>query len=672
MNAGTPHLRQIHLDFHTAPEIPDVGRDFDAERFAQVLTDAGVDAVNLFAKCHHGFVYYEGSKVGTPHPNLSRDLFREQVDAVKAAGIAPVAYVTAGWEQRATHLHPEFRRLDGDGAVITVNGPERESGWREICFNTAYLDDLVAQIEEVGRMFPKIEGYWLDIVRQTPCACPRCLDDMADHGLDPYDAGDRRRQAVRVRDLYFRRATAAAKAMGDVTVFHNMGHLPRGDRGIFDHFDHLEIESLPTGGWGYDHFPVSAAYAGTLGRPYLGMTGRFHTMWGEFGGLKSANALRYEAMQMLAFGAAVSIGDHLHPTGVIDEGVYEAIGAAYRETGKVAEFVTDTTALADIAVYSAAARHIPGEAEEGARDVAEDSGAVRVMLEGHYLFDVIDDESALDAYKLVVFPDTVRFDAELTAKVERYLAGGGKVLLSGDSGLDEDGNETIEIGGRREGRSPFEPDFVALADGFAPEGFDTHLVRYGRSRRLTVTTGESMGDIHDPYHNRSGRVHCGHLHFPARPEPSGYAVGVVTDNTAVFAHDVFTSYVETGTVNLRHQIERVIDRMLGDGRSLRTNLPSYGRATVRRQADRDVIHLLAVPLAMRGTFWDQPIQVVEDMPRSSGIWIDYAPHREVASVTLQPQNTKLDTELDTEIKSGRLHVTVPPFEGRQIVVVNYT
>ena len=30
---------------------------------------------------------------------------------------------------------------------------------------------------------------------------------------------------------------------------------------------HLELESLPTGGWGYDHFPLSARYAQTLGMP---------------------------------------------------------------------------------------------------------------------------------------------------------------------------------------------------------------------------------------------------------------------------------------------------------------------------------------------------------------------------------------------------------------------
>jgi len=42
------------------------------------------------------------------------------------------------------------------------------------------------------------------------------------------------------------------------------------------------------------------------------MTGKFHTMWGEFGGYKHPNALSYECSLMLAYCAGCSIGDQLH------------------------------------------------------------------------------------------------------------------------------------------------------------------------------------------------------------------------------------------------------------------------------------------------------------------------------------------------------------------------
>ncbi|MCZ8098068.1 MAG: hypothetical protein O9972_09145 [Burkholderiales bacterium] len=49
------------------------------------------------------------------------------------------------------------------------------------------------------------------------------------------------------------------------------------------------------------------------------MTGKFHTTWGEFGGFKTADALRYVASAMLAFGAACSVGDQVHPSGELEE-----------------------------------------------------------------------------------------------------------------------------------------------------------------------------------------------------------------------------------------------------------------------------------------------------------------------------------------------------------------
>ena len=47
-------FRQIHLDFHTGPAIPDVGTKFDGDAFAEQLAAAHVNSVTLFAKCHHG------------------------------------------------------------------------------------------------------------------------------------------------------------------------------------------------------------------------------------------------------------------------------------------------------------------------------------------------------------------------------------------------------------------------------------------------------------------------------------------------------------------------------------------------------------------------------------------------------------------------------------------
>jgi hypothetical protein len=60
-----PH-RQIHLDFHTPAGVA-VGDQFDATTFFDTLESAKVNSIALFAKCHHGYSYFN-TKVGTHHP----------------------------------------------------------------------------------------------------------------------------------------------------------------------------------------------------------------------------------------------------------------------------------------------------------------------------------------------------------------------------------------------------------------------------------------------------------------------------------------------------------------------------------------------------------------------------------------------------------------------------
>ena len=71
---------------------------------------------------------------------------------------------------------------------------------------------------------------------------------------------------------------------------------------------------------------------------FLGMTGKFHLSWGEFGGFKHPNALRYEAALSLACSARCSVGDQMHPYGFLDDATYELIGKAYKEVEEVEEY----------------------------------------------------------------------------------------------------------------------------------------------------------------------------------------------------------------------------------------------------------------------------------------------------------------------------------------------
>ena len=142
---------------------------------------------------------------------------------------------------------------------------------------------------------------------------------------------------------------------------------------------------IPTGGWGYDHFPMSASYVRNLGKDYLGMTGKFHASWGEFGGFKHPNALLYETSLSLAMGAKCSIGDQLHPSGAMNLSTCRLIGSAYREVQKKEPWCRGVKAVKEIGVLSSVSANPDRYMED--RNPLSDVGASRMLLEGKLLFD---------------------------------------------------------------------------------------------------------------------------------------------------------------------------------------------------------------------------------------------------------------------------------------------
>ena len=95
MSVPHPRQRQIHLDFHTSPHIPGIGAAFNAREFAETYKKAHVDSVTVFAKCHHGHLYFP-TKHPARHPHLKPglDLCGEQIEALHRIGIRAPVYIS--------------------------------------------------------------------------------------------------------------------------------------------------------------------------------------------------------------------------------------------------------------------------------------------------------------------------------------------------------------------------------------------------------------------------------------------------------------------------------------------------------------------------------------------------------------------------------------------------
>lgn len=660
--------RQIHLDFHNSEAMSSIGHAFDPSSYVQRLQAAHVDSVVTFAKCHHGWSYYD-TRVGARHPGLSFDLLQRQFEACKAASIQVPIYVSVGWDERAARRHPEWRQIQPDGTFRTLGalGKNLQATWSYMCLNTPYLDELCAQIEELALRFPSADGFWFDITSQAECCCAVCRSDMDAQGLDWTSGADRKRFRSRVETTYLQRAVAAARKVNpQMPVFHNMGHVRRGDRSFLSHFSHADVESLPTGGWGYDHGPLTARYIDPLGLPQAGLTGKFHTVWGEFGGYKHPDALRYECANMLAHGQRCCVGDQLDPSGELDAATYRLIEPAFAEVKAREPWTEGSRPVAEIGLLSSLAIRA-GHGELQQRDCPEDDGAVRMLLEGHHAFDVLDRDSDFAAYRLLILPDRVRLDPGLAAKLEAYRDQGGALLLSGESGLAIDAPRfAIDVGAALTGQVPFEPTFVQADADLQPDFCDRPVVFYGPALQLQLTSGGSRGALYAPWFNRSPRQFHGHQHTPPRPEALSAPAIAEGQRCIVFAHAVFSLYKQLGAVAHKQVVLKAISHLLGHDVAIRSNLPSTARVTLRRRPDGShLLHLLHATPALRGQTVLGPLEVIEDLPVTVDTDVSIRHAGRVRRVMTLPQQEVIPF---TQVGS-RVEFTVGRFSGHQLVLI---
>lgn len=654
-------FRQIHLDFHTSEAIENIGCEFTAENFQRALTEGHVNHINIFAKCHHGWAYFPSEK-NEIHPGLKFDLLGEMISAAHKIGVTTPVYISAGYDEKYARVHPEqlVRPMGEMDTPPDFSVPR----YHLMCMNTPYLSVLLSQIDEVLRKYDA-DCIWLDIVAPRMCVCPACRAQLEREGKNPLDADDVRELGERVYANYtaeVRRTIDAVKP--GLPVFHNGGHIPRGRRDIIAMNSRQELESLPTGGWGYDHFPLSARYVQPLGEDFLGMTGKFHTTWGEFGGFKHPNALRYEAALAVANGAKFNVGDQMHPYGRLDPATYHMIGEAFSEIEEKEEYLDDVEAVADVALLSVQAVNAYLNRSGAERNDQPDVGAARMLLEGNYLFDVVDCLSDFSKYKVLILPDTVRLSGELLEKVRSYIKAGGKVLATGESGLHTgECRFALNFGAQAEGENPYRPDYFK-PNFKLPALDDAAIIFYGEGVKIRSTGGQVMGWREDPFFNRTAEHFSSHQHTPNNPGADSPGM-VVGEDGAYIAWKIFTDYATMGSIALKWVFMHALDNLLGRRKSLITSLPAQGVTTVQRQAGRDrlIHHLLYAVPVRRGSKTD----IIEDITPVYDIECSLKSECEPSRVYLAP----CMTPLDYIYRDGRIEYTVPVIDCHQMVAIEF-
>ncbi|GAB4464231.1 MAG: hypothetical protein OHK0029_34000 [Armatimonadaceae bacterium] len=670
-------FRQIHLDFHTSPDIPEIAADFDPEEFAQTLERAHVNSVTCFARCHHGMIYFDSQKhPERVHPHLkNRNLLREQIEACHKRGIRVPIYVTVQWDDFTADEHRDWLCVDASGREYDT-APLAPGFYRFLdVFHPGYRQFLFDHIDEVLTSLPT-DGLFLDIVQARPSLAKYWLDAMDNAGVNPEDEGERQRFAQTViRDWEHEMTEFIRSRNSDCTIFYNSGHVGPRHRLSQEAYSHYELESLPSGGWGYLHFPQAMRYARVLGKDCLGMTGKFHTSWGDFGSYKNPAALQFECFHMLALGAKCSIGDQLPPRGSLDSATYELVGQVYAEVAQKEPWCKNTVPVAEVGVLTPEefVDQRPAFNAKSERDVPSVLGAVRMLQELQYQFDILDSRCDLSNYKVLILPDDLPVSDTVAAKLRAYVQNGGKLLASHRSGLNPTGagfhSEFTDLFGvRYVGAAPFSPDFlVPGAELIALDGAggrDAAHVMYLAGTQVTAGTDAAiLATVQKPYFNRTWRHYCSHRHTPSAQEDAGYPGITQKDNCAYFMHPVFTQYFDCAPLWCKTLVGAVLKRLLPQ-RLVTVEGPSSIIAALNHQPseNRYVLHLLHYIPERRGTAFD----VIEDVIPLHQLTIRLHLPDGVSNAELVPEGTMLPVERNED----GLTLTLPTLNGHAMIALS--
>ncbi len=652
-------LKQVHIDFHTSPDIEGIGSCFSKANFQAAIREANVDSVTVFAKCHHSMCYYP-TKVGVMHPNLNFDLTGAMIEAAHEIGVRAPVYITAGWSHYDAQTHPEWIMVNKDGSKLTMGSfkenveetePKPHCHWQTLCLSdgNGYTKHIYELTEEVCRRYDELDGLFYDICSiGTACYCESCKNSMMAMGLDPECEEDAGKHLILKRQAFMKKCGEILhKYHPDASIFFN-GCAGQYKTYYHEYQSHFEMENLPTAWGGYNQLPMRAKSLSQKGKGVIGMTGKFHLSWGEFGGFKSKEALKYEVAMMAMYGVGASVGDHLHPDGEMEMQTYENIGYAYRYQESIAPFCFGGQTVNNIGIYASKKK----EANEGIS---------QILLENQLDYDLVFDHD-FKRFDTVIIPGATVMDEETLGALKDYVKEGGKLVLVADA-LVKDEEFQLDLGITYLGKSEYDCDYLI------PMQQTDQLPAAPMLCNLPGHKVEAEdASVHavwiPPYFSRTYGHFCGHKNTPHDKKAKQYPAVLKKGNVVYLSHPLPAVYYTYGSVFHKRYFMMALGLVYGGGMVKVKGLGSQGRCTMIHQPNqsRYCIHMAYASPVKRGK-----AEIIEDIMPLYNIQVELEINQCVKKIYQGLTGEELMFTLD----NGRICFVVPELTCHTAIVVEY-
>ena len=656
--------RQVHLDFHTSEQLENIGEKFDKASWQKALVDAHVSSINIFAKGHHGFSYYP-TKVGTQHPNLGFDLLKSQLEASHEIGIKTPFYFAIGWSVLDAVTHPEWVIKNKNGKSkkgdliqsLNAEDPYPNFTWELLMPEGGYLEMILKQTEELCKNY-ELDGFWYDIIPNNAInynAYSRAGFKKAGIDVD----NDLEVEMHHVEKLKFFMASCNAiikKYHPDASIFYNWStHMNNSNTfkyKLYEYNTSYDLEDLPTTWEGYNEFPLRAKYFSNMGKPVTGMSGKFHTAWGEFGGFKYPNALKYEAASMIAFGANVNFGDQLHPSGIIDSETYKNIGSAFSYVKSIEAFGPGGKQVAKTGLWMTFDNHT-------------EQAASLLLLDTQTNYVVVNNLKDWSDLELIIIPSKPNLSAKNVETLNQFVADGGKLLILGEGALKRDRSGfALDVGGTYLGKASYDVDYTVVSEALSKNVVRSPFLNYMPAIKIKPdATVKLLASIREPYFSRTKAHYTSHQNTPYNLQPATHPAIYRDGNTMVVAHPLDKMYLKYGAQIHRELFKNTLDALLTTP-MVRANLPSSGRVNLLHfpEKNRYVAHLLYAVPVQRGV-----AQVIDDLVPIYDTTVEINLKENIKKAYLMPGNI----ELNTTKSNDKMSVIIPKFTCHTALVLEY-
>ena len=671
LNAQNPEVssedfssRQVHLDFHTSEHLKNIGEKFDKASWQKALVDAHVSSINIFAKGHHGYSYYP-TKVGTQHPNLRFDLLKSQLEASHEVGIKTPFYFAVGWSVLDAVTHPEWVIKNKNGKSkkgdliqsLNAEDPYPNFTWELLMPEGGYLEMILKQTEELCKNY-ELDGFWYDIIPNNAInynAYSRAGFKKAGIDVD----NDLEVEMHHVEKLKFFMASCNAiikKYHPDASIFYNWStHMNNSNTfkyKLYEYNTSYDLEDLPTTWEGYNEFPLRAKYFSNMGKPVTGMSGKFHTAWGEFGGFKYPNALKYEAASMIAFGANVNFGDQLHPSGIIDSETYKNIGSAFSYVKSIEAFGPGGKQVAKTGLWMTFDNHT-------------EQATSLLLLDTQTNYVVVNNLKDWSDLELIIIPSKPNLSAKNVETLNQFVADGGKLLVLGEGALKKDKSGfALDVGGTYLGKASYDVDYTVVSEALSKNVVRSPFLNYIPAIKIKPdSTVNLLASIQEPYFSRTKAHYTSHQNTPYNLQPAIHPAIYRDGNIMVVAHPLDKMYLKYGAQIHRELFKNTLDALLTTP-MVRANLPSSGRLNLLHfpEKNRYVAHLLYAVPVQRGV-----AQVIDDLVPIYDTTVEIKLKENIKKAYLMPGNI----ELNTTKSNDKMSVIIPKFTCHTALVLEY-